>query len=93
MIKNIKQQQQQSKIESWIEVCVNVGSGFILALLLWSYVIQPLYDANIMTSALIITLSFTVLSIARGYLWRRFFARGFHKQVHYAVSSYFQRRK
>lgn len=65
----------QSRRMSLIEQFANIGSGFIISSLLWHFVIQPLW--NIETSVaenLQITTLFTVVSIARGYAWRRLFA-------------------
>lgn len=65
----------QSRRMSLIEQFANIGSGFIISSILWHFVIQPLW--NIETSVaenLQITTLFTVVSIARGYAWRRLFA-------------------
>lgn len=64
----------QSRLGSFVEQLFNVGSGFILASLAWQFVVKPVW--NIETSVaenLQITMFFTVLSIARGYVWRRLF--------------------
>lgn len=64
----------QSRLGSLVEQLFNVGSGFILASLAWQFVVKPVW--NIETSVaenLQITAFFTVLSIARGYVWRRLF--------------------
>ena len=64
----------QTKTQSIIESFCNVGSGFIISLMLWLFVISPLYgiekDFN---QGLSITILFTGISIVRGYLWRRIF--------------------
>lgn len=72
----------QSRIVSLIESVVNVGSGFILSLILWQFVLAPWfgYEVTISTN-LQLTTVFTVVSVARGYLWRRFFARDLHKRL------------
>lgn len=67
----------QSRLMSFVEQVANIGSGFVLSSLLWSFVIQPVW--HIQTSFaenLQITLLFTVVSIARGYAWRRYFNSG-----------------
>lgn len=71
----------QPKWESALEQTLNVGSGFLLSLLLWTYVISPVYDIKVTTTEnLEITLAFTVLSLLRGYAWRRLFnGRVLHK--------------
>ena len=62
----------QTRIQSFIEQLCNMASGFILAVLLWMYVVTPYlgikYDP---LEALNVTLMFTLVSIVRGYLWRR----------------------
>lgn len=64
----------QSKLESFIEQCFNIGSGFLISLMLWAFVVSPLwgYDSDI-HDTLSITALFTAVSVLRGYLWRRYF--------------------
>ena len=65
----------QSRRMSLIEQFANIGSGFIISSLLWHFVIQPLWSIETsVTENLQITTLFTVVSIARGYAWRRLFA-------------------
>lgn len=73
----------QRKIISIIEVCLNVASGFILAMLVWAYIIPILFPrlAGPIIENLWITSTFTVVSVLRGYFWRRFFANGIHRIV------------
>ena len=62
----------QSKLFSLFEQLLNVGSGFIIAILLWAYVVTPYLGIKFdVTESLNVTLLFTVVSIVRGYLWRR----------------------
>jgi len=64
----------QSRLESLIEQLLNIGSGFIVSLLLWSYVVVPVWGLRVSThDNLAITALFTVASIIRGYCWRRWF--------------------
>lgn len=54
------------------ETCANTASGFILSYLLWVFVIVDLYDLNTdYVDNFNITCLFTVLSLVRGYTWRR----------------------
>ena len=71
---------KQSKIVSLIEVVVNVATGFAMAMAIWAWVIPEMFPrmAGPVTENLAVTATFTFFSIARGYGWRRFFARGFH---------------
>ncbi len=72
---------QQTKMESFIETMLNIASGFLVSMVVW-WAIAPLYGIPItMSSNLQITGIFTVTSIIRSYLWRRFFAIGMHKRV------------
>jgi hypothetical protein len=73
----------QTKIESLIESCINIASGFIISLLLWIYVVIPIWELEVtMLDNLSITALFTVSAIIRSYLWRRFFNAGLHKWIH-----------
>ena len=66
----------QSKLSSLIESLLNVGSGFVVSSLLWSFVIVPVYEIEVtVTQNLEITAIFTVISVIRGYIWRRVFNR------------------
>lgn len=70
----------QSKAVSLLESVVNVASGFALSLLLWQFVLAPWFGYEVtIVDNLQLTSVFTTVSIARGYLWRRFFERGLHK--------------
>jgi hypothetical protein len=72
----------QTRLLSLIESLVNVGSGFIISLVLWQWLVAPAfgYEVTIGTN-LALTSIFTVTSVARGYLWRRFFARNLHRHL------------
>lgn len=64
----------QTRLESFIEQLLNIGSGFLISLLVWELVVKPVW--NLQTSFaenFHITALFTVVSIARSYTWRRFF--------------------
>lgn len=71
----------QTKLESLFEKLCSVASGFVMALAIWEYVIRPLVHSGVLSvdNSLTITLIFTVVSIIRGYFWRRFFNAGLHK--------------
>ena len=69
----------QKKLESLVETCINVAIGFVVSLTAWPFV-GELYNIEYSYSSHIgITVIFTVLSVARGYMVRRFFARGLHR--------------
>lgn len=64
----------QSKTASLIEQILNVGSGFIISLIVWVYVIVPIWNFDVtMIENLAITIIFTIVSVVRGYAWRRLF--------------------
>jgi hypothetical protein len=70
----------QTKSMSLIEQICNVGSGFIISLLVWQYIICPIWHIERGSGdGVQITLVFTVVSVVRGYLWRRIFNRGYPK--------------
>ena len=57
-----------------IEIICNVASGFILAILIWEFIIEPVYGIEKSFSENFgITGIFTGFAILRGYLWRRIF--------------------
>jgi heme/copper-type cytochrome/quinol oxidase subunit 4 len=64
---------RQSKKQSFIESLTNTAVGFTISLAA-TFVIFPLVGINsTSTKNVIITLFFTAISIARGYIIRRFF--------------------
>jgi len=69
----------QSKLGSLIETCANTAIGFVLSYCLGLIVFKA-YGLQVSAALnLQITLWFTVLSIARGYVIRRFFNTGLHQ--------------
>lgn len=78
---------RQSKLESAIETFFNIGSGFILSFLMWIFVVTPLFhiESSVAQSFWITTL-FTITSVLRSYVWRRYFNARLHKRVHAALS-------
>ena len=66
----------QSKLGSITEACLNTASGFIVSLAVWTWVVVPVWRLPVtMHENLTITGLFTVISIARSYVWRRLFNR------------------
>lgn len=65
---------RQSKLESAIEALLNIGSGFVVAMLVWQLVAAPLwgYEVTLLDNLGLTTL-FTVVSLVRSYIWRRIF--------------------
>lgn len=66
----------QSKIRSVTESCVNIIVGYSINLVA-QLVIFPLFDINIpIKSNLCIGALFTIISLVRSYLIRRWFTKG-----------------
>jgi len=75
---------EQSRIESFLEVCTNIGSGMIISYFLWKFVLIDAIERGYLqlTDSFTITLIFTIVSVIRSYFWRRFFASRTHKIIH-----------
>ena len=71
----------QTRLVSAIEASLNIGSGFIIALIVWQG-LAWMYDIPMpITRNLQITSIFTIVSLARSYIWRRIFTR-ISKRLH-----------
>lgn len=82
----------QTRLESLLESVINTMSGFLISLAFWILVVIPVWDLKVtMFDNLVITCCFTILSIGRGYIWRRFFNAGIHKWVHDFVKNHFNK--
>lgn len=80
-IQNLRQR-GQTQLESLIEASLNTASGFVVSYIFWVAVVVPLFRLDIShADNFIITGMFTVLSVGRSYLWRRFFNAGAHNLV------------
>lgn len=70
---------QQSRLSSFVEQLVNVGIGFGIALTA-QLTIYPYMGINLSVGTHVeITIMFTLLSIIRGYLVRRYFNARIHR--------------
>ncbi len=73
---------RQTKLESLIEASLNTASGFVVSLIVWRWIVAPLMHLPIdMASNFAITGIFTVVSVIRSYVWRRFFNAGINRRV------------
>ena len=64
-------------MDSFIEQILNIGSGLFLSALVVQPILFPIYDIQTSTFENIqLALIFTIVSVGRGYLWRRFFVHG-----------------
>jgi len=67
---------KQTRIHSAIEVITNQVLGFAIALATWYVLIIPFFDVHTdFVESVGVTLIFTVVSIIRSYVVRRFFTR------------------
>lgn len=65
----------QTKRQSLIETLTNVAIGYLVSLIA-NLIVLPLFNYNIsLTDGIYISIIFTVISIIRGYLVRRYFNR------------------
>lgn len=64
----------QSRLHSAVESGTNVVIGFVISYLVWVIVVVPLYHLEVShADNFTITCIFTVTSLVRGYVVRRFF--------------------
>jgi len=73
---------EQTKLISFIEAVLNIGSGMILSAIVWM-LIGPLFGYVITWGGAFGFASiFTVVSLLRSYVWRRLFTRHLDKWLH-----------
>jgi hypothetical protein len=64
----------QSRRESIIEVCVNTGTAFLISLLVAELIFPIIFADGVSSGKNFLSVSiFTVVSIVRSYIWRRYF--------------------
>lgn len=85
---------EQSKLESIIESITNNIIGIATAYATWVFIILSLpmiYGVENMNHGqnIMITLTFTVVSLLRSYVVRRWFNAGYHKAVHKLVTKHY----
>lgn len=80
--------EKQSRLESTLEVGLNIFSGFIVSYLVWLYIVPIFWPEHTSSYGVAfgIVILFTISSIIRSYLWRRFFENELHKLVHKFVT-------
>lgn len=69
----------QSRVTSFVEVCLNTAIGFVVSALVWPFVAMAMGYPVSVTHTFTVTAIYTGLSIIRGYVVRRFFANDLHK--------------
>ncbi len=73
----------QSKLESFVETTLNIGSGFILSLLTWIFIVPIIFGiTSDFSQSIGITILFTIVSLTRNYIWRRIFNSCTKKKIH-----------
>ena len=74
---------KQTRLESLIEVNLNIAIGWVVSMLVTVYLVVPLYDLSwSVFDSFWVTMIYTVAAIIRGYVVRRFFNAGLHKVAH-----------
>lgn len=66
----------QTKTRSWVEAGTNTGIGFLINIAVNHFIFNSFHVELTLKQNLSITLIFTIISVVRGYLIRRFFNRG-----------------
>lgn len=71
----------QTRLESLVEVLINVAIGWVIALIT-QLLVFPLFGINItVVEQLGISVIFTIVSIVRGYVIRRWFNARLHQMA------------
>jgi hypothetical protein len=63
----------QTKAQSILEATLNIGSGFILSVIVWQILANYMGIPMPIGDNLFITSIFTIVSLIRSYVWRRYF--------------------
>jgi hypothetical protein len=65
---------KQTKTSSILEQFLNVGSGIIISMGTWEFIIAPMWGfTTSFADNIQITVIYTTISMVRGYTWRRMF--------------------
>lgn len=72
--------EKQTHLVSSLEAGANVLSGFLISWMVWMFIAAPLFGYEVrLDTGFAITCLFTVSSLIRAFLWRRFFENDLHK--------------
>lgn len=75
----------QSRRESFVEACINTAIGYLVALAS-QLIVFPLFDIHVpLSTNLWIGAWFTIISVARGYVLRRWFNKRIAAAIHRAM--------
>jgi hypothetical protein len=73
----------QTKLESALEAASSTAFGFVVSFVVWQGIAAPLFGYHVtLVDNFWLTSIFTIVSLARGYVFRRFFNAGLHKAIH-----------
>ena len=73
----------QTRLESLLEVCINIFLGWLVSMVITLWVVVPLWNLNwSLADSFWVTMIYTVAAIIRGYIVRRFFNSQLHKLAH-----------
>ena len=78
----------QTRLESLLEATVSTAAGFVLSFVVWQAIAEPLfgYEVTLIDNFWLTTI-FTSVSLARQYVFRRFFNANIHKAIHRFAAS------
>ena len=71
----------KTRLTSLVEVTLSTAIGFVVSAAAWLFIAVMMGYPVTMSHTVIVTSIYTVLSIMRGYVVRRFFARGLHQSA------------
>jgi len=79
----------QSQWGSLKETILNISSGFFLSLLVWIFIISPIFyhEWGAFNKSISITLIYTVISIIRSFCWRRYFNYRHKKKLEFYLGT------
>lgn len=83
---------KQTKLESLLEVCINIFIGWLLSMAITLWIVVPLWKLDWgLADSFWVTTIYTVAAIARGYIIRRSFNAQIHKLAHSAARAFIRR--
>ena len=73
----------QTRLESLLEVCLNIFLGWLVSMSITVWVVVPLWNLTwSFADSFWVTMIYTAVAIIRGYLVRRFFNAQLHRLAH-----------
>lgn len=77
----------QTRLESLLEVTVNIFIGWLASMAITVWIVVPLWDLSwSLQDSFSVTVIYTVAAVVRGYCVRRFFDAQLHKLIRNIVS-------